>query len=1203
MVRLVYSNRSAELLAELAMRVRAQQARDGALAPVRVVVPSADVESYLRLGIAREQGVAANLEFTRLTAFAADVIDSSPSSPSSAPRPRARLADAAALEAMALRVLLDDEALAHADLAAVRAYLAGGGDATDPMDVRRVQLASRIGRLFEEYTYSRGDLLSAWRRGGSGLGDPADAKGPSHPHASHLETEIWQRRLWLAMFGDGGFARRPRDGQPAIVPLHEAVAALDATPAQVPRAVHVFGFAHVARGFLELIERVARSTEVVLYAMSPCEGFWEDPDAGDPAPLHLWSRPGREQVRAWNAIARFDHDDRFVDPLDAPDAAAANATAGPSARSLLRRIQSDVLRREPAPRERPAADPRFEHDESLVVLEHASVRRELETVASEIWRLVEADDTLRFDEIAVLVPAAEAGGYVAQVPSVFREAHDLPHRASATAPFARGGGVVEAVDLLLAAPLGRFTRQELMRLVLHPAILGAMGDVDPVRWAAWCDGLGIVHGADRTDHETTYIERDVLNWDQGLRRLALGAFMSGDASGDERPFEVAGEAYVPYEVSGAELPDAAAFGLLVRSLVADARFAREARLTMREWAAFLCRFVETYVTPAAPAEEEQLARCLRRIHTLGEIDIGDGASSRVRFRVACELARRRVEGLPGGATGEGVVVTTLAAARPVPFRVVFACGMGEGQFPSPEAEDPLDLRWARRREGDVTARERDKYGFLELLLGTRDRLYLSYVSREPITGERLAASSVVEELLHAVDRGYGVEASKLRRRHPLRRWAPPYFPDLFGSAGRESAGLGTTRIPEARAEARTLALRTSLDRISGEAGDRLRPDDVLARAAGDPSWAALAEHLGLAHLPGAESFPHGRVTVPVLAIVKFLEFPLQGWARFRLGLDERDDDDPMSREDEPFETDARREVIFLRDVLLASVARSCTLERAYDDAVRGRELRGAGPSGVFARGERGPHLETLVSWRDELEAKGEPVAAIEVYRFGRAGEHANAGRVFDAVAVDVDLVDAAGIARLLRVDVGGRTLPMGAGAASSITLNKRPKQKWDDPWIAAERDRTVLRAFIDHAILSASGVAAGQPHASMIVVRMPDGAQSERVAFAPLTQDEALGWFRGLVRELLQGPHDYFFPCEAVFARQRREPDSPSASFAPYLEKARSILGDAEGALALRSAYGPVPRPQAFPSPDDERARAMADARFGLFFRKLERMP
>jgi hypothetical protein len=59
----------------------------------------------------------------------------------------------------------------------------------------------------------------------------------------------------------------------------------------------------------------------------------------------------------------------------------------------------------------------------------------------------------------------------------------------------------------------------------------------------------------------------------------------------------------------------------------------------------------------------------------------------------------------------------------------------------------------------------------------------------------------------------------------------------------------------------------------------------------------------------------------------------------------------------------------------------------------------------------------------------------------------------------------------------------------------------------------------------------------------------------------------------------------------------------PWLEKARAVLGDAEGALALRSAYGPVPRPQEYPAPDEERARAMIASRFGSFFRKLERQP
>ena len=109
------------------------------------------------------------------------------------------------------------------------------------------------------------------------------------------------------------------------------------------------------------------------------------------------------------------------------------------------------------------------------------------------------------------------------------------------------------------------------------------------------------------------------------------------------------------------------------------------------------------------------------------------------------------------------------------------------------------------------------------------------------------------------------------------------------------------------------------------------------------------------------------------------------------------------------------------------------------------------------------------------------MGALEVARFGRAGEHARAGKVFDAVVLDVDVVDAAGVAHVRRVEIAGRTLPLGVGAGASITLIKRPKQKWDDVWVEAERDRAVLRSFLDHALLSASGVAADVPHSSLIV--------------------------------------------------------------------------------------------------------------------------
>ncbi len=1144
MVRLVYSNRTEELLADLAARVREQQAREGALLPVRIVVPNGSVEGYVRLGIAREQGIAANLDASLLTRFAGEVVGLLGGATGGA-----RLADAEALEAMALALLLDDTLLGEPDLAAVRAYLRAAGDRSEAIDVRRVQLASRVGRLFEEYTYSRGDLLAAWSHGLA-------------LDAAHAETERWQRRLWLAMFGAEGLAR---SRVPRIVPLHEAVASLEPRRELLPPAVHVFGFAHVARTFHELFQRLGRAVEVVVYTLTPCEGFWEDVDRRDPAPLQLWSRPGRDHVRALNAIAGFDHDDRFVDPMAS------------SPRTLLRQLQSDVLRRE--------APVAVADDPSIVILEHASVRRECEAVASAIWELMRGDESLRFDDVAVLVPPGDAAAYAAHLPGAFREAHDLPHEMVGLPPV-EPSRIEEAVELLLALPLGRFTRAELLRLAVHPSVTGGLREVDTERWLAWCDALGVVHGADREDHEGTYIDRDILNWDQGLRRLALGAFMVGDASGDGSPFTVGADAYVPHEVSGSELHDAASFGVLLRSLVADATFAGQQVMTTREWAELLRVLVETYVTPSNDAEAEQLSRVLRRLHSLADVDLGVRT---VGYRVAAELARARLG--PGTATraGEGVVVSTLAAIRPLPFRVVFACGMGEGRFPSPDAEDPLDLRWAKRREGDVTARDRDRYGFLELLLGARDRVVLSYVSRDPLTGDALAPSSVVQELLHTLAGGYVRDLSSLTRRHPLRRWDPAYFPELFRG---EASTLGTMALPEALAEARTLALRASLER-HGASG--LTAHDVQTRAErGDPAWAALRQHLRLVSLPPARSLGDRRVVVPMYAIVKFLELPLHGWARFRLGLDDQEEDDVMAREDEPFETDVRKETMLLREVMLDAAASGQPIERAYDAKVRERELRGRGPSGVFATGERADHLRALATWEKALADHAVPYDAIELHRFGRAGEHARADEVHESLVLDLQVVDAAGVACTVRAEVTGRTQPMGPGATSSIALFKRASEG-NDEWAEAGRKLPWLRAFVDHAVLAASGLGANRPHTSLVVVATSDTPKVEANVLPALTQDEARGWLTDRVRELLGQPHAYFLPCEAVFVHAVQPADVPVV---PFIEIARDKLRGGDGPLALRSAYGPVPRPQEYPIPDEGAARAMIAARFGLLMRR-----
>jgi hypothetical protein len=188
---------------------------------------------------------------------------------------------------------------------------------------------------------------------------------------------------------------------------------------------------------------------------------------------------------------------------------------------------------------------------------------------------------------------------------------------------------------------------------------------------------------------------------------------------------------------------------------------------------------------------------------------------------------------------------------------------------------------------------------------------------------------------------------------------------------------------------------------------------------------------------------------------------------------------------------------------------------------------------------------------------------------------------------------------MVRAEVTGRTLPLGAGATASITLSKRASEATDE-WAAAGRKLPWLRAFVDHAVLAASGLGADRAHTSLLVVATTDKPVVEAHVLAPLTQDEARCWLRDRVRELLGQPHAYFLPCEAVFVHSLGPPDAP---LVPVIEVARDKLRGGDGPLELRSAYGPVPRPQDYAIPEEGAARAMVDARFGVLLRPNPEKP
>jgi exodeoxyribonuclease V gamma subunit len=1170
---LSYSNRTEPLLDALADNVAATQAT--LYDPVRLLVPNGFVEGYVKQGLARRRGIAAHIEARFLKGFLRDVAEES--------EPGLRVVDRDVIEGELLALFHDSKRLALAELAPVRGYLAPDDGDRLALDRRRAQLAAKLAELFDEYGYSRPEMLAAWKKGGliSGWDEP---------------LQRWQRELWLALFGrTGGLSRN------GAVTLPDFFARTAPTALRVPGPVHIFGISFVARLYRSIFASLGRATSLFVYTLNPCRELWEDlqparrsspkpraPAArpvrqlafdlgGGPAVaaaaadenplLALWGRPGRDSIRLYNDLSDCNFHERFEDPA-----------AGMARPTLLATLQREVLER--APRGRDPVQP----DESLVIFGAPDPRRALETVAAEIWTLVRRDPTLRFDDFVVVVPSASAATYLPLAREVFASASELPHTVLDLPPPAEGH-ILEAVELLLALPTGPLGRRDLLQLAMHPAVARRFPDADPEAFLALCEELGVVRGADGAELGDSYLEQDQVSWNQGLRRLALGAFLSGRRSGEERPFLFDDVATLPAELpSGAE-PDARALGIIARELIDFARTARARTAPVAGFMSLIRRTLAAALRPTSPEERATLGDCFAVLERITETAPPD---LEVGFGVVAELVRARLGAIRRRSrTPEGVTVATFAPLRALPFRIVFMLGLDERVFPSAQGFGALDLRGAAPvpQAGDVTPREQDEYVFLETLLSARERLYLSYVARDATTGERKDPSSTLLALRDVLGQGSGGD-------------------DLLGGITRSDPPLARHRddavcavMPAAARERQTVALGRSLRQAASLI--QLPEPGALRGVLPGATWNAIARPLGHLALGPKPEAPRRAVTTLTLAhLRRFLECPLQGSVRVLLPMrDEEDADDEAEaalRERENL-GDARIETLpLLRDLFGRAIDAGATddaaLAERYDATLAGLRLDGTLPSGLFGDVVRAHHLALLRSWRDGLRAAlaGALPTGLAPLWYGAGPEHRRDLAITPAIQLSVPLRDGP---RALTLIGQSEPLALVGGERMAVTMVGRRRRDYLD------RDR--LRAWLTHLALAASGAGADRPLATLVVAGDRDGepADTNPGLFEPIAADDARALLVGLTADLLTDVHPYLMPCEGVFTWKRRQRKGQSMT----VREAVLLIRD-DGVTRISSERGPVADARRYPVPVDRDADAYVGRRFEPYFQAFKEL-
>ncbi|MBI3396558.1 MAG: exodeoxyribonuclease V subunit gamma [Spirochaetia bacterium] len=641
---------------------------------------------------------------------------------------------------------------------------------------RLYNMALRFASLFQEYEYHRPEWVEHWR---------ARAKGrPEGTPAGREPVFDAEQRLYTIAYGDR-FDRGLVSFLPDSVRVFAEYAARVLERAGKQKAgapVHVFGTAQISRFHVELLTKLSAYFPLRFYLLDiypelgAGKSDWRTLAADVPfrpssdktdffgPPIPKASHP---LLSAWSIPARHTLALLF-------DRAPAKARwyvdkPRPAAETLLGRLQANIL----------SGKGTLPHksDRSLQVAGCPSAKREIETVFHSILRNAAEDAQLRLTDIAVIVP--DMRRYKPVIQSVFDSAVEtrpgkesglvIPYNltdfsAGDESTFAEGAAAL--FDIIGS----RFTRADLFRLFLNPCFLARwkLSRSDVMLWLDWAENLHLYRGFAPAAGEDASHESRLYTWTLASLRLRLGRIMNPEAQFDD---------IVPFQdIASGDGELLSAFTGVTEELARAAEdiLALEQTDPGRLCAAF-ASLLDRFLSDPPDRPEEGIVRegmretlaWLERAAPMLEVPL-----SLTLIREFLEDGNTTIPASRGTYLSGGVTISEMQPMRPLPFRIVYLCGLNESVFPGRSETSVLNLRSDAPRTGDAERGDMNRLLFLENVVSVQEKLYITYVSRDLERDRELEPSSVVRELVSfCAEEGLTLPIHKL----PLLKSDPRLF--------------------------------------------------------------------------------------------------------------------------------------------------------------------------------------------------------------------------------------------------------------------------------------------------------------------------------------------------------------------------------------------------------------------------------------------
>lgn len=613
------------------------------------------------------------------------------------------------------------------------------------------QLAQQLAGVFDGYLFFRPDWVRTWESQAS----------PNH----------WQEKLWQLVIGEPKLAHW-------VNLQSQFIAKLASFPTeQLPNPIIFFSIPALSPAYIELIAKVAERVDIHFFIMNPSLHYWGDLESqkrrmryqpieqdyvsvGNPL-LASWGVQGRDFIEILRNSEPYPQElENFFEP---------------SANSLLHIIQNDILHLEASSAvtvSNQGLDQDFEQDRSICLHACHSPLREVEVLYDQLLAILERHPDLTAAEVVVMSPDINA--YAPFIEAVFSSSVVALPFSIADQRFSQAMNISHACAQLLELPQGRFEAESIFTLLEYAEIRQHFGldEAQVQQCREWVRAVNIRWGVDaefrqQFARQTTFEH----TWRYGLDRLLLGFALPGE--------QLLG-GVLPYnELEGSQTLVLERFQQCLEVLFSTAQWASQ-RASLADWGARFSRIVEQLFP--REAETQTVYRGIDKVLTSAQLA---GFTEPVAWSVFKSALRRELEqtSQESGFLGQGITFCNLMPMRSVPFRVVALLGMQDGGFPRQDNRLSFDLLAAdKRRKGDRSRREEDRYLFLESLLSARDYFYISYLGQSIQDNSEIMPSVLVSELLDYLEKRFGLCAETLITRHPLQAFSPRYFqanPVLF----------------------------------------------------------------------------------------------------------------------------------------------------------------------------------------------------------------------------------------------------------------------------------------------------------------------------------------------------------------------------------------------------------------------------------------